>query len=101
MCIYNLHKIIKFVLKLKSNEDFWINGRHKPAFWKDFFSGYDHEDVSSALLRTLLMKLLCNEAKLGTFNSPGIGTNQASKKENNYGGLLQGMLEHNGKIIIK
>ena len=83
-----------FILRNKfdndSDEEFWKASLvNDGSFWKAFFQEYGEKDISAAVLRSMAMKFLCNEAKYGSFDN------------NRYGGLFEGRLDEEGKYDIR
>lgn len=82
-----------FIVRIKyndgSDEVFW----NAPLvtdklFWKAFFQEYGENDIAGAMMRSMAIKFLCNEEKIGAFDN------------NRYGGLFVGSLDEEGKYAL-
>ena len=74
---------------------------NQSAFWKEFFNEYSYYNISSGVGRSIALKWLCNEVKLGSFNRPGpIKSTSKMKVAINayFGGLLSGKLNEDREI---
>ena len=78
-----------------------MNPPNQNQFWKGFFEEYGYEDISTGLVSSIIIKFLCNEANMGSFNDrrPIKPTSRVKYvTPNHYGGLLVGRLDKDGKI---
>ena len=76
-------------------------------FWNAFYKEYNYNDISTGVVRSVAVKLLCNELKLGRISDPyqRVSKNKEEKshprerKYSNVGSIFVGAVDEEGKIL--